>query len=163
MESETRNLISRQLSKNLSQLLVQLKSEHELEILGGFSPLADEPVWWTEFGAEMELAMVHMHEDFSLSYHPVELELASKWEGQITLTEDLLEKSVVPDAILIPGLGYTRGRERLGRGRGCFDRFLSGYSGIKIGVFFSDLEVADVFSQSHDQKLDYIVTEKEIF
>ena len=50
---------------------------------------------------------------------------------------------------------------RLGRGKGFYDQYLAHYSGIKVGVCFSDQIVDLVPAEKHDVNLDYIVTEKK--
>jgi len=65
------------------------------------------------------------------------------------------------DAWLVPGVGFDRDGNRLGRGGGVYDELLDGASGLKIGVG-SDCQVVESLpSEEHDRKMDAIVTEKE--
>jgi 5-formyltetrahydrofolate cyclo-ligase len=66
------------------------------------------------------------------------------------------------DAILVPGLAFDRRGFRLGRGKGYYDRFLSTYKGISIGVCYSFQLFDEIPIEKHDQKVDMIVTEKEV-
>jgi 5-formyltetrahydrofolate cyclo-ligase len=66
------------------------------------------------------------------------------------------------DGILIPGLGFDRQGMRLGRGRGDFDKTLEKYKGKKVAVAFSCQVVDRIPSESHDVKMDYVITEKEV-
>lgn len=68
-----------------------------------------------------------------------------------------------PDISIIPGLGFDKEKNRLGYGGGYYDRFLSKSSTTSIGLFQSDYQVAELPIDEHDQKLDYIITEKGIF
>lgn len=63
--------------------------------------------------------------------------------------------------VLVPGLGFARGGARLGRGAGYYDRWLASLPpGIPtIGVTFALQIVADVPCQTHDWRVDHIVTE----
>jgi 5-formyltetrahydrofolate cyclo-ligase len=70
------------------------------------------------------------------------------------------------DLILVPGIGFDKERNRLGRGAGFYDRFLknNSLSAKKVGVAFdfqliNDLPCDPVF----DVKLDMVVSENGIF
>jgi 5-formyltetrahydrofolate cyclo-ligase len=64
------------------------------------------------------------------------------------------------DIIIIPGIAFDTRCARLGRGRGCFDRFLQTATGKKIALAF-DFQVIDhVDTEEHDIFVDKIITEK---
>lgn len=150
------------LSKNLKYLLSDLNIGHKLK-LGGYGPIQSEPVWFKEFGrGDYEYSLVYTHEDWTLSYHKVQLDELAEEKLVPSLSGEKLACEVLPDVVLVPGLAFTRSLDRLGRGRACFDNYLKSFSGTKVGVFYSLQEVEDVLSEEHDEKLDYIVTNKEI-
>ena len=65
------------------------------------------------------------------------------------------------DLLLIPGLAFTKGGERLGRGCGFFDRFLGGQEirGVRVGICF-DFQVLETIPQlAHDVVVDVVVTD----
>lgn len=62
------------------------------------------------------------------------------------------------DLILVPGLAFDRSGGRLGRGRGFYDRFLSGISGFRVGVSFDSQLVDSVPVEAHDMRMDAVVT-----
>ncbi|MDH4467414.1 MAG: 5-formyltetrahydrofolate cyclo-ligase [Bacteriovoracaceae bacterium] len=65
--------------------------------------------------------------------------------------------------VLVPGLAFSYSGHRLGRGQGHYDRVLSQYCGIKIGICYEEFLLEDCWEISaHDQQMDYIVTEKQI-
>ena len=172
-ESKSLSERSLKLSKNLKQLISELnstfigKSTDEVTRLnlGGFIPMMGEPQWQVEFSDddEIDFSLVHMISDIiKLNYHQVSLDSIVKREHGRELDEHYLAKSVTPEMILVPGLAFNRKGERLGRGRAYFDSFLSGFEGISIGVFHSFQEVENVFCEAHDEKLNFIVTDKEI-
>jgi 5-formyltetrahydrofolate cyclo-ligase len=66
------------------------------------------------------------------------------------------------DLILVPGLAFDRSGGRLGRGRGFYDRFLSGISGFRVGACFDWQLVDSVPVEAHDMRMDAIVTPSEI-
>ncbi len=64
------------------------------------------------------------------------------------------------DFIFVPGLVFDRFGGRLGRGKGFYDRYLSGYRGLKFGVCFSAYLVDEpVPMESHDIRMDFILTD----
>ena len=62
-------------------------------------------------------------------------------------------------AVLVPGVAFDRHGMRLGRGKGFYDRFLSGFEGIRIGICPSSRLVEEVPAEAHDVAMDYVVTE----
>lgn len=65
--------------------------------------------------------------------------------------------------VLVPGLGFDRDGGRLGRGKGFFDRALSSFKGLKVGLLHS-LQIIDenLKWEKHDVKMDFLITEKFI-
>lgn len=151
------------LSKNLKSLITELLNQGVGQTLGGYVPFKDEPIWFEHFTDEgLSYALVHMHDSLKLSYHQVSLTSVKAKEHNLKLCSDILKNEVEPSFILVPGLAFTRKGERLGRGKAYFDSYLANYKGVKIGIFYALQEVETVYSEGHDEKLDFIVTEKEI-
>ena len=76
-------------------------------------------------------------------------------------------KSIIyPDILLIPLVAFDKNLNRLGYGGGYYDRLITKISKkkdiIKIGLAFSAQKIDKVPINVHDQKLDYIVTNKYI-
>lgn len=66
------------------------------------------------------------------------------------------------DLIIVPGVAFDRQHNRLGRGKGYYDRLLSTLKAPKIGICY-DFQLLDTIPvESFDKKMDIIVTEKEI-
>jgi 5,10-methenyltetrahydrofolate synthetase len=72
---------------------------------------------------------------------------------------------VVPQAMLIPPVGFDDRGYRLGYGGGYFDRTLSTISPqpLKIGVAFEMSRLETIYPQAYDIPLDFIVTERCIY
>lgn len=65
--------------------------------------------------------------------------------------------------VLVPGLAFDREGRRLGRGRGFYDRTLSGYRGLSVGVAYA-LQIVDrVPVDSWDLPVNAVVTEESVF
>lgn len=66
------------------------------------------------------------------------------------------------DVCIIPLVACSKKGDRIGFGKGYYDRFLRNTSSLKIGLAYS-WQVSDDFEKEpFDEKLDIIVTEKEI-
>ena len=77
------------------------------------------------------------------------------------------EKISVPvsqiDVAFIPGIAFTSSGDRLGFGKGYYDRFLEDFKDVKIGIGY-DFQITDkIPTGEHDIKMDMIVTEKRIY
>lgn len=69
-----------------------------------------------------------------------------------------------PDLILVPMLSGDQFRNRLGYGKGFYDRFLKETKGVKIGLLF-DIQMYDerLPVNDFDVPLDLLITESKIF
>ena len=97
-----------------------------------------------------------------------------KWKNKDVLLvnkygilEPLKGKATVPNVILLPLLSFDKNNNRLGYGKGFYDRYLNKHNKIKKNIL--TIGVAFFFQRHHklpvnnnDFKLDYIITEKGI-
>jgi 5-formyltetrahydrofolate cyclo-ligase len=74
-------------------------------------------------------------------------------------------KPVEPDVIIVPLVAFDRAGHRLGYGAGYYDRTIAALRARKaivtVGLAYAVQEVDSIPSEAHDQRLDWIVTEKE--
>ena len=74
---------------------------------------------------------------------------------------------VLPDVLLVPLLAFDREGFRLGYGGGFYDRTLEKLRALKkvtaIGIAYAGQEMDTVPRDAFDQRLDWIMTEKETF
>jgi 5-formyltetrahydrofolate cyclo-ligase len=73
---------------------------------------------------------------------------------------------VMPDIVLTPLLAFDRGGFRLGHGAGYYDMTLAALRAHKrivaVGIAFAAQEVAEVPRTSRDERLDLVLTEREV-
>ena len=73
---------------------------------------------------------------------------------------------IYPDVLLVPLVAFDRKLNRLGYGGGFYDRLIKKLSKkkkiLKIGIALSTQKINKVPINKYDQKLDYIVTNKDI-
>ena len=66
------------------------------------------------------------------------------------------------DLVLVPAICFSQSGFRLGRGGGYYDRWLKNYHGISIGICRTAFLQPQLPVETHDQKVDYILTEHGI-
>lgn len=72
--------------------------------------------------------------------------------------EKLLCPLVEVTGMLIPGMAFSPQGGRLGRGKGYYDRVLADFKGLKVGVCFNEFIFNHLPEESHDMRMDFIVT-----
>lgn len=74
----------------------------------------------------------------------------------------LYENDTALAVCIIPALAFDKEGYRLGYGKGYYDRFLSDFTGTRIGVGYQALVLPTVPHNRFDLKTDLIVTEKGV-
>ena len=65
------------------------------------------------------------------------------------------------ELIIVPGVAYDRRGNRIGRGKGYYDRLLSSTSATKIGVGYDfQLIGEDIPAEEHDVAMDIVITDR---
>ena len=82
--------------------------------------------------------------------------------GKFGVREPAASCAAIPldqfDLILVPGMAFDLSGNRLGRGRGFYDRILSAASGIKCGVAYDFQLLEKIPAELHDAKVDFVFT-----
>lgn len=66
------------------------------------------------------------------------------------------------DMVVVPAVAYDRRGNRVGRGKGYYDRLLNSSRAIKIGVAYDFQLVDNIDAEPHDVTVDYVITERGI-
>jgi len=68
------------------------------------------------------------------------------------------------DLVIVPGLGFDREGNRIGRGRGFYDQFLAheGWRGVSCGLALEDQVLDHVPMGEHDRPVDMLVTDAAV-
>lgn len=154
-EEQSQSIVSRLLSmpaiKTAGYILVYYPLEHEVDIL----PLIKELGKTTKkiylpFFTELKVGLVN----YPLNY----VDKLNSYEPTQAVTNPPL------DVMIIPALAYDKKGHRLGQGGGWYDRFLKSFpDSLKIGVCFEQQLLEAVPYNDHDQRVDMIVTSKQVF
>ncbi len=85
--------------------------------------------------------------------------------GALGTRVPVLKEVCAPSLLIVPLLGFDRAGYRLGFGGGYYDRTLeslrSKRSILSVGLAFCEQELHELPHASHDQRLDWIITDRE--
>lgn len=70
--------------------------------------------------------------------------------------------SKIIDFIIVPGVAFDKNLNRLGRGKGYYDRLLSESNAFFAGIGYSIQVLDNIPVEEHDIKMNCIITEREI-
>lgn len=59
---------------------------------------------------------------------------------------------------IVPGVAFDKENNRIGYGKGFYDRFLKSYNGVKIGLAYRECICDKIDSEINDIKMDKIIT-----
>jgi len=89
--------------------------------------------------------------------------------GKFNIPEPIVgNEETVPQLFFVPCLGFDLNGYRLGYGGGYYDKTISYYKSINhkflaVGLAYDDQKVDNVVHDNFDQKLNYILTEKQLY
>lgn len=138
-------------------------------IVAAFWPIRNEPdlsdllVRWATAGTYRIALPTVQEPDAPLVFRPW-VPKSPMRVGRFSIPEPHTEETCVPDIVLVPTLGYTPRGERIGYGKGFYDRTLTalraqGHQFASVGIAFSCGRVAphEHRAAPHDVNLDAIV------
>lgn len=100
-----------------------------------------------------------------LSMKPVQIFTTDDIDFSTKIPQPLSEAELKTDEIelvIVPGIAFDRNFNRLGRGKGFYDRFLSLCSGTKVVLAFDFQILESIPVTPNDIPVDIIITETEI-
>lgn len=150
----------------LTTQLKTLTSALRPKVVAGYLPYGTEPdvtsylLWLVD--NQVKVIMPVSQEDFTLSW--VQWTPEKSRPGIFGFAEALGDPANLNEAdlILVPALSATTSGERLGKGKGYYDRALKKVTSIKVAVVFDEEVLSFLPTDAHDEKVDYIATEKRL-
>ena len=82
-------------------------------------------------------------------------ETAPVWHAGETSAED-------HPVCLVPGLVFDRAGYRVGYGKGYYDRYLSTFPGVRVGIVYADCVLGEIPRGRFDLAVDVLVTDKGV-
>lgn len=127
-----------------------------------FSPLPDEPRIWplVEDLSKNMLVLLPRVEGDVMNFYCYSPESMSS--GAFGILEPVGGEPVAPyeiDVMVVPGVAFTLTGDRMGRGKGYYDKYMSleEFRAVKIGVCY-DVQLVDVLpTEIHDVKIDSVI------
>ena len=155
---------------NFNQIIKILKKEKiNKKVIGGYYPVnfeVDDLTLLKKFEKnKFSIALPVIKKNFQMDFY--------RWSfsdllrvNKYGIPEPEIKNIVYPDILLIPLVAFDKDLNRLGYGGGYYDRLIEKLSKkkktLKIGLSLSMQKIDKVPINVHDQKLDYIVTNKYI-
>ena len=65
--------------------------------------------------------------------------------------------------MIIPGICFDKSKNRIGYGKGYYDKYLSNTNIKKIGLCYEEQITKEIKSDKTDIRLDYLITEIKIY
>lgn len=84
-------------------------------------------------------------------------------KGAFGIWEPLGKRAEQIDVIFVPGVAFDEKRNRIGYGKGYYDRFLSLHPALTVGLAYSFQLVPALPTEAHDKPLDIILTEEAVY
>jgi len=164
ISTESRSLLDAALFSNTAAL-PQFK---EAKVLLCYYPINGEPNiiplarHALSLGKKVAFPISHVKEK-RLSFHVIN-DISCLKIGAYGIPEPPIELPEVTDfsyaLCIVPALAFDANGYRLGYGGGYYDRFLSEFDGISLGLTYSFFYVDSVPTETHDASVDIIITEK---
>ena len=141
-------------------------------VVAGYAPIRSEidpvPLMQSLAGQGAALAMPAISRPYAAlafrAWKPGE-SLVRGASGTYEPSANIVE--VVPDIVLVPLAAFDRAGHRIGYGAGYYDRTLEALRRQKtlvaIGLAFTVQEIPQVPALPHDVRLDYVLTETDLF
>lgn len=149
-------------SAHICATVAALDAVRSARVVALFSPLPDEP--------DISQLIVKLSERCTVLLPRIEGDSMNFYEynpdrlsaGAFGIMEPVDGTAVSPseiDAMVVPGLAFTVAGQRMGRGRGYYDKYLSlmGFRAYKIGVCYSEQLFDMLPCEPHDIIMDKVV------
>ncbi len=85
--------------------------------------------------------------------------------GAFSILEPADGPDIAPEEIelaIIPGVAFDRQGNRLGRGKGFYDRLLPFVNAPKVGIAFSYQLINEIPTDPYDKPVDWVITDTEV-
>ena len=157
--------------KDIELIILEIKSRLKISSIGIYHPIKSEisPLKLIDicknFTIKICLPVIDKNTD--------EL-IFSKFDTKMSITKNkygIIEPNkiiqITPDIIFVPMVGFDKNLNRLGYGKGYYDKTISKLRKLKkifvIGLAYDNQIVRNIPTEFHDEKMDIIITDKKIY
>lgn len=151
-------------SEAVVELLLQILAQRKPQVVALFAPLRDE----VQIGSLMQRiecrVVVPRVEGDEMEFY--DLASGALAEGAFGIMEPQCGEPIEPrkiDVMVVPGVAFTPSGDRLGRGKGFYDRYLSreGFRAYCVGVCYPHQVVDELPVEPHDRRMDEVISGNE--
>lgn len=151
-------------SEAIVERVVAIVGERQPRVVALFAPLKDE----VQIGALMSRLncriVVPRVEGDEMEFY--DYAAGTMAEGAFGISEPQQGEATQPseiDLMVTPGVAFTASGDRLGRGKGFYDRYLSreGFRAYCVGVCYAHQVVEVLPVEPHDRRMDEVISGKE--
>lgn len=150
------------LSSQIFNKIATIKEIENASVIALFTSLPDEPQT-DDFIKQLLLQNQHIVvpriEGEDMNFYDISKGVAV---GAYNIMEPIATTPIEPreiDAMIVPGVAFTREGARLGRGKGFYDKYLSrsGFRAYTIGVCYPCQIVESLPTEPHDKIIDRVI------
>ena len=151
-------------SEAVVERLLQILAQRKPQVVALFVPLRDE-VQIDSLMQRIECRVVVPRvEGDEMEFY--DLASGALAEGTFGIMEPQYGEPIEPrkiDVMVVPGVAFTPSGDRLGRGKGFYDRYLSreGFRAYCVGVCYPHQVVDSLPVEPHDRRMDEVVSGNE--
>ena len=151
-------------SESVVQHLLDILAQRQPRVVALFAPLPDE-VQIGELGKQLGCRVVLPRvEGVDMEFY--DYASSSLEQGAFGIMEPQGGEACRADEIdlmVVPGVAFTASGDRLGRGKGYYDKYLSreGFRAYCVGVCYAHQLLEQLPTEPHDKQMDMVVSGKE--
>ena len=157
------------LDKILFEKIISLKEFCEANIILAYYPINDEintvPIIEYALREEKRVALpISSTVDYTLTFRLIS-SLDELKNGAYSIPEPTEDAEIFNNETkalcIVPGLSFDRSGNRLGYGKGFYDRFLSEFNGTTVGLCYSEFLLNNLPTDKNDRTVDIVVSDTE--
>lgn len=147
--------LNSELYKNARQLLCYMALSEEVNCDAIIQRALDDkkrvavPYCTNEYG-DMEFYYISSFGDLAVGSYNIREPIPNNCQKAVHFDESIL---------LVPGVAFDKNGNRLGYGKGYYDRFLEKFTFNSVGLCYNTLVIDHINGDSHDVPVEYIITE----
>ena len=157
--------------KDINAIILEIKSKLKISSIGIYYPIKSEisPLKLIKICKSLSIKIC-----LPVIYKKRNELIFSKFDNEMSLKKNkygIIEPNkliqIIPDVIFVPMVGFDKNLNRLGYGKGFYDRTISKLRKLKkifvIGLAYDNQMVRNIPAENHDEKMDIILTDKKIY
>ena len=157
------------LDKILFEKIISLKEFCEANIILAYYPINDEintvPIIEYALREGKRVALpISSTVDYTLTFRLIS-SLDELKNGAYSIPEPTEDAEIFNNETkalcIVPGLSFDRSGNRLGYGKGFYDRFLSEFNGTTVGLCYSEFLLNNLPTDKNDRTVDIVVSDTE--